>query len=96
MIEVLVFYVHVVFFIYVFAKNFVEEGLQSAVLSTIFVVIIFSVGWTLSAFVIGTFIPPEGLSKILTRAGFSLVLLSLLEFIFYKFYYSKKPAPKSI
>lgn len=94
MIEVIIFYIHVVFFVYVFAKNFVEENLQSAVLSTIFTVIIFSVGWTLSAFIIGTFIPPDGLSKILTRAAFSLGLLSLLEFIFYKFYYSKKPVSK--
>jgi hypothetical protein len=94
MIEVLIFYIHVVFFVYVFAKNFVEESFQSAILSTIFTVIIFSVGWTLSAFIIGTFIPPEGLSKILTRAAFSLALLSLLEFIFYRFFYSKKPVSK--
>ena len=96
MIEVIVFYIHVVFFVYVFARNFVEENLQSAILSTIFVVIIFSVGWTLSAFFIVSFVPPEVLSKILTRAAFSLVLLSVLEFIFYKFYYSKKPAVKPV
>jgi len=96
MIEVIVFYIHVVFFVYVFTRNFVEESLQSAILSTIFVVIIFSVGWTLSAFIIAAIIPPEGLSKILTRAAFSLGLLSILEFIFYKFFYSKKLVPKPV
>lgn len=91
MIEVFIFYFHVIFFVYVFAKNFVEENIVSALLSTIFVVIIFSVGWTFSAFVIGLVMPSEVLSKILTRPAFSLALLSILEVIFYKFYYSKKP-----
>jgi len=92
MIEVFIFYFHVVFFVYIFAKNYVEENFTSALLSTIFVVIIFCVGWTLSAFVISTFIPPEGLTRILTRAAFSLALLTALEVIFYKFFYSTRPA----
>ncbi len=88
MIEVILFYLHVVFFAYIFAKNFVEESFVSALLSTIFVIVIFSVGWTFSAFVIGFFVPDEGFSRILTKAAFSLALLSFLEAIFYKFYYS--------
>ena len=90
MIEVLIFYIHVIFFVYVFAKNFIEENFTSALLSTIFVVILFSVGWTLSAFVISLFMPPEGLTRILTRPAFSLALLSVMELIFYKFYYTKR------
>lgn len=95
MIEVIIFYAHVVFFVFVFAKNYVEESLQNAFLSTIFVVIIFSVGWTLSAFVIGAIVPEGVYTKILTRAAYSLALLTLLEAIFYRFYYSKKPAAKA-
>jgi len=87
MIEVILFYIHVVFFVYVFAKNYVEENLLRAFLSTIFVVVIFSVGWTFSDFVIGFFIPEEGLNRILTKAAFSLAFLTILEAIFYKFYY---------
>lgn len=41
MIEVILFYAHAVFFAYIFARNYVEDKLVSAVLSTIFVVIIF-------------------------------------------------------
>ncbi|HMT12516.1 MAG TPA: hypothetical protein PKA39_12945, partial [Ignavibacteria bacterium] len=59
----------------------------------IFVIIIFTVGWTYSAFVIGFFIPDAGLTRVLTKAAFSLGLLRTLEVIFYKFYFSKsKPA----
>lgn len=90
MIEVILFYCHVVFFVYIFAKNYVNENLLGAFLSTIFVVIIFTVGWTFSAFIIGLFIPDAGLSRILTKAAFSLGLLTLLEAVFYKFYFGGK------
>lgn len=93
MIEVILFYAHAVFFAYIFAMNYVEDKLVSAILSTIFVIIIFTVGWTFSAFVVGFFIPDAGLTRVLTKAAFSLGLLTTLEIIFYKFYFSKsKPA----
>jgi hypothetical protein len=96
MIEVILFYAHAVFFAYIFAKNYVEQNTVSAFLSTIFVIIIFTVGWTFSAFVIGFFIPDEGLTRVLTKAAFSLGLLTLLEVIFYKFYFSKStPHPQA-
>jgi len=95
MIEVILFYLHVIFFTYIFTRNFVEENLLSAFLSTIFVIVIFSVGWTFSAFVVGFFIPDAGLNKILTKAAFSLALLTLLEAVFYKFYYSGKKTAKA-
>lgn len=94
MIEVILFYFHVVFFAYIFTKNFVEESFLSAFLSTIFVIVIFTVGWTFSAFIIGLFIPEQGLSRILTKAAFSLGLLTLLETVFYRFYFSSKTTVK--
>jgi len=87
MIEVFIFYFHVVFFVYVFAKTYTEEKPASAFLSTIFVIIIFSVGWTFSAFMIALVIPPQGLTRVLTRPAFSLAFLTILEVIFYKFFY---------
>lgn len=95
MIEVILFYMHVVFFVYVFAKNYTENTPLNAFLSTIFVIIIFTVGWTFSAFVIGLFIPDQGLTRILTKAAFSLGLLTMIEAVFYKFYFSGKKAVKA-
>jgi hypothetical protein len=97
MIEVILFYMHVVFFTYIYAKNYVENTPLSAFLSTIFVVIIFTVGWTFSSFVIGLFIPDEGLTRILTKAAFSLGLLTLIEVVFYRFYFAdkKRETPKT-
>ncbi|HRE09393.1 MAG TPA: hypothetical protein PK605_07140 [Ignavibacteria bacterium] len=96
MIEVILFYAHAVFFVYIFAKNYVEQNTTSAFLSTIFVIIIFTVGWTFSAFVIGFFIPDDGVTRILTKAAFSLGLLTLLELIFYKFYFAKSTVRKQM
>ena len=90
MIAVLIFYIHVVFLVYVFTKNYMEDGLVSAFLSSIFIVVIFSVGWTFSEFIMSFFLPETGLSLMCPRAAFSLMLLTLLEAVFYKFYYGRK------
>jgi hypothetical protein len=95
MIPVIVFYAHVVFLVYMFTKNLIEEGGLSAFLSILFIIVIFSVGWTFSEFLLGFFIKPEGFSLMFPRAAFSLLLLTIIETIFYKFYYSGKARAKS-
>jgi len=90
MIPVLIFYVHIVFLVYLFSKNFIEENFLSGFLSTLFVVIIFSVGWTISEFVMSFFMESKGFSLLFPRAAFSLMLLTIMELIFYKFYFKKK------
>ncbi len=93
MIPVFVFYAHLVFLVYMFTKNLIEEGRVSAFLSILFIIVIFSVGWTFSEFLLGFFIKPEGFGLMFPRAAFSLILLTIIEIIFYKFYYKSK-APK--
>jgi hypothetical protein len=90
MIPVIVFYLHTVFAVYIFVRNYIEEGFLSGFLSLIFVVIIFSVGWTISEFAMAMFMKPEGLSILFPRFAFSLLLVTMLEVIFYSFYYSRK------
>ncbi len=92
MIAVFIFYIHVVFLVYVFTKDYLEEGLLTAFLSAIFIIIIFSVGWTLSEFIMALFMEPEGFGLLFPRAAFSLLLLTITEAVFYKFYFSKKSA----
>jgi hypothetical protein len=90
MIAVVIFYIHVIFLVYVFTKNYIEENLLSALLSSIFIVILFSVGWTLSEFLMSLFMDDKGLSLLFPRAAFSLTLLTILELIFYRFYFKSK------
>ena len=96
MIPVVIFYAHLIFLVYMFTRNFIEEGSVSAFLSILFIIVIFSVGWTFSEFIIGFFMKPEGLSLFFPRAAFSLMFLSVIEIIFYKFYYkSRKKIPSA-
>ncbi len=95
MIPVVVFYAHVVFLVYMFTRNLIEEGGVSAFLSILFIVVIFSVGWTFSEFVLGFFIKPEGFGLMFPRAAFSLLLLTAIETVFYRFYYGSKARAKA-
>jgi len=90
MVAVFIFYLHVVFLAYAFTKNFVEDSLTRAILSSIFIIVLFSVGWTFSEFVLGYIMESEGLSLIFPRAAFSLMLLTVMEVIFYRYYYTGK------
>jgi hypothetical protein len=90
MVAVIIFYLHVIFLIYIFTKNLLDEGRVSAFLSVIFIVIIFSVGWTISEFAMSMVMDSKGLGLLLPRYAFSLTLLTVLELILYKFYFSRK------
>ncbi|MBM4157450.1 MAG: hypothetical protein FJ216_01560 [Ignavibacteria bacterium] len=114
MIAVVIFYLHVVFAVYIFAKSYQTEGLMTAFLNLVFIVILFTVGWTISSFFIGFFISDlgyvinlpqnkllfgiiklsgfyiplgDGTARLLPKDSISLVLLSVIELFFYRFYY---------
>lgn len=92
MVAVIVFYIHVIFLVYIFTKNFLDEGPISAMLGAIFIVVIFSVGWTISEFFMSLIMESKGLGLLFPRYAFSLILLTLLEVILYSFYYGRKRA----
>ncbi|MBU2444271.1 MAG: hypothetical protein KJ666_01690 [Bacteroidetes bacterium] len=87
MITAFFFYIHIIFALYVFTKRWQEESLGAAFLVLIFIGIIFSVGWTLSYFLVSLIIEPEGFGKFYNRDTISLTLLTILEFFFYSFYF---------
>jgi hypothetical protein len=118
MIPVIIFYLHTIFAVYAFCKSFQVEGLLQAFLNTGFIIILFSVGWTISDLFVGFVISPNGylidmpVNKIavslLKISGFftpgqgkgtlnpkdsiSLIVLSVMEYYFYKFYFRETKA----
>ena len=60
MIPVIIFYLHTIFAVYAFCKSFQVEGLLQAFLNTGFIIILFSVGWTISDLFVGFVISPNG------------------------------------
>jgi hypothetical protein len=90
MIDLLVFYVHVVAASAVFTKRWQEGGLGEAFLSLAFMALIFFVGWGMASFVVKLLMPVEGLGKAFNRDTAGLVLLTLAEALFYYFYFRKE------
>ncbi len=93
MITALIFTGHLVFIIYIFTKKWQTESLQSAFLNLAFIVILFSVGWSISTMFLKLFVDSQGLGIHFDRDAISLTLLSIIEIFFYRMYYREKTTP---
>lgn len=118
MIPVIIFYLHTIFAVYAFSKSFQAEGILQAFLNTGFIIILFSVGWTISdlfvGFIVssngylidmptnkvflsllkisGFFTPGQGKGVLNPKDSLSLIVLSVMEYYFYKFYFRETKA----
>jgi hypothetical protein len=116
LIAVLIFFVHAIFAVWAFSKSYQNDSWLQAFLNFAFIIIFFSVVWTVSDLLMGLFIRDSGyilnvgynpiLLTLLKISGFyrpqgngmalllpkdtlSLVLLSTIEYFFYKFYFQR-------
>ncbi len=89
MIPVLIFWIHITAGVYLFVKKYHEETLGEAFLTLGFAAIVFTAGWTFSSFAINLLFRPSGLSRILNNDSLSLILLTILEAVFYKIWFRK-------
>jgi hypothetical protein len=114
MVAVLIFFVHAIFAVWAFTKSYQNDGWMQAFLNFAFIIILFSVGWTLSDLIMGIFIRDngyifyagynpvllvilkltgiyrplgDGSAMLLPKDTVSLILLSTIEFIFYRFFF---------
>ena len=88
MITALIFTAHLIFILLIFTKKWQNESLQTAFVNLALIVILFSVGWSISTMILKTFVPESGLGIHFDRDTMSLTLLTIVEFIFYKTYYA--------
>lgn len=82
-----IFLFHIIFIFYVFIKKWKSESLSSAFIDLVLIVIIFSVGWSLTTMISKLFWEPIGFGKHFDRDTISLFILTVGEFFFYKVYY---------
>jgi len=87
MITAFIFFVHLFFALYIFTKKWQNENLKSAFLNLALIGILFSVGWTIATMIAQLFMEPEGFGIQFNRDTFSLTILSIAEFFFYRVYY---------
>lgn len=83
-----IFFVHLFFSAIVFTKKWQDENLSSAFINVALIGILFSVGWTIFGMIAKVIMDPPGFGPFFDRDAFSLSLLSVAEYFFYKMYYS--------
>lgn len=97
MVELFVFYIHIVAVATMFTKRWQEENLSEGLLVVVFMVLIFFVGWSITTFLMKLLLEKEGPGMFFDRDAASLLLLTIGESILYYFYLrdEKKPDPNS-
>jgi len=96
MVELLVFYIHVVAVVAMFTKRWQEEGLSEAFLVVFFMALIFFVGWSIATFLMKLLMEQEGLGVFFDRDAASLLLLTVGEAVLYFFYLKDEKKPRRV
>jgi hypothetical protein len=86
MIELVIYYVHVVALAVMFTRYWQEEGASGGFMAVFFMALIFFVGWSITTFLLKLTMEKEGLGEFFTRDAASLLLLTVGETILYYFY----------
>lgn len=94
MIAATIFVLHGLAAVYAFVSRFRKEGPMEGALALAFVVIIFSVGWTVATLIASLIFSPQGLAPWLDRNTISLVLVTIGEASFYALYL--RPAGREV
>lgn len=87
MVIAFIFLLHIIFIVYIIYKRVKSNSTSSALIDVIFIIIIFSVGWSLSTMFCKLFWEPIGFGKYFDRDTISLTLLTIVEYFFFKFYF---------
>src|ERR1035437_6865907 len=87
MITALIFFGHLVFSLLVFTKKWQDENLSAGLMNLALIAILFAVGWSISGMVAKWLMETKGFGLYFDRDTFSLSILSIGEFLFYKMYY---------
>ena len=86
MVPLFVFYLHTVAAVFAFTDQYQKEGIGAGALALAFMAIIFSIGWSISTFLLKLVISEKGFGIFLNRDAMSLLLLTIGEAAFYYFY----------
>jgi len=89
MITAFIFFAHLIFGLVIFTKKWQEDNIASAFLNVGLIAILFSVGWTITGIVSKLLMEPPVFGIQFDRDTFSLALLSIAEYFFYRMYYGE-------
>ncbi len=83
MVILFVFYIHVVAAVIAFTRRWQESDWKEGMLAVGFIVLIFVVGWQMATFLMKFLVSEKGFGRWLDRDALSLLLLTVMEGIFY-------------
>lgn len=92
MISAFIFFAHFIFILLIFTWKWQNDGISGAVMNVSLILILFAVGWTITGMIAKFIMEPKGLGLYYDRDTFSLTLLTIIEFFFYKIYYKHSTA----
>ena len=87
MISALIFFLHIVFALVIFTKKWQNENLKSGFLNLGLIAVLFAVGWSITGIIAKALMAEKGFGLYFDRDTFSLTLLTVGEFFFYRIYY---------
>lgn len=93
MITLFIFYLHIVAAVAVYTRRWQESGWKEGLLALAFIGLIFSVGWSISTFILKLFVSEKGFGVWLDRDALSLVALTVMEATFYSIQFRHKRRP---
>jgi len=88
MITAIIFFIHFIFALVVFTKKWQDEGLSTAFINLGLIGLLFTVGWSIAGIISKLIMEQKGFGIYFDRDTFSLSILSVAEFFFYRMYYS--------
>ena len=90
MIELVLFYLHLILVIYVFTKYWQESAIKDGILAITVVALIFIIGWSITGTLSNILFFDSWTSLYFNRDTFSFCLLAIPESIFFYFYFFKE------
>lgn len=92
MIEIFIFYLHIIAALYAFTKNWQNRTLKDAFLSLIILLLVFAIGWALTGSLAYAIYPSSWNTPYFNYDTLSLVLLVIPEAVFFYFFFIKDKA----
>jgi hypothetical protein len=83
MIALFVFYAHTIAAVWLFTRRWQDGDAKEGILAVGFLALVFSVGWSMSTFILKLFVDEKGFATWLDRDALSLLLLAVMEAVFF-------------
>ncbi len=89
MIELVIFYVHLVAAAYAFTQRWQQRGMKDGILAVALMALVFVIGWSMTAPLANIILPNSWRSQLFSSDTLSLILLAIGEAFFFKLFFLK-------